>query len=314
MFRKPRDTEAVVFSETSPSPADRRGGEKRRRVPSQPGVFLHAASYEDQPQVDITFGFPSVQRTEETEEEAPAASEEAVRKEQVRPEESVSCVTENFQAFMTALSQEELDAEESLQEAVELVFERAVQRADSAAVSAELCQRLSTVQVQSLSDRSASVSFRSLLVKHCQAEFRKNFAREDISQKSVSCLEPVTDVRVTDRLREERNNARPSCHSINTIRFIGELFKSKVLAEKAMHSCIRRLLQNGDGPSLESLCELLQLIQQDLEGVTSREVMDSFYNQMEVIAEEGKRASRLSLLLKDTVEERKRAGSTPHNI
>ncbi|XP_034462109.1 eukaryotic translation initiation factor 4 gamma 1-like [Hippoglossus hippoglossus] len=237
---------------------------------------------------------------------------EAVRKEQVQPEESVSCVTENFQAFMTELSHEKMDIEESLQETVELLFERAVQRQHSAAVFAELCQRLSTVEVQSLSDWSASVSFRSLLVKHCQAEYRKNFDREDISQKRGSCLEPVRDVRVIDRLREDRNNARPSCRSLNTIRFIGELFISKVLAEKAMHSCIRRLLQNGDGPSLESLCELLQLIQQDLEVVMSREVMDSFYNLLEFIAEEGKRAPRLSLLLKDTVDTRKRAGSTPH--
>ena len=168
------------------------------------------------------------------------------------------------------------------------------------------------MEVQSLIDSPASVSFRSLLVKHCQAEFRKNFGREDISQKGVSCLEPVRDVRVTDRLREERNNAAPSPRSLNTIRFIGELFLSKVLDENAMHCCINRLLQNGDGPSLESLCELLQLIQQDLEVVTCREVMDSFYNQLKCIAEAGKRAPSLCLLLKDTVAARKSAGATPH--
>ncbi|CAB1449110.1 unnamed protein product [Pleuronectes platessa] len=222
---------------------------------------------------------------------------------------SVSCFTENFQAFMTDLSHEELDGEEQLQEMVELVFKRAVQKPHSAAVFAELCQHLSTVEVQSLSDWSASVSFRSLLVKHCQAEFRKNFEREGIYRKSGSCLEPVRDVRVIDRLREKQNNATPSGRFLNSIKFIGELFLSKVLEEKAMYCCIRRLLQNRDGPSLESLCELLQLIQQDLEVVPS---LDSYYNQLRFIAEEGKRAPRLSLLLKDTVDARKRAGSTPH--
>ncbi|CAB1441243.1 unnamed protein product, partial [Pleuronectes platessa] len=236
---------------------------------------------------------------ETTEDEAPAASEEAVRKEQVRPEESVSCITENFQAFMTDLSHEESDGEEQLQVMVELVFKRAVQKPHSAAVFSELCQHLSTVEVQSLSDWSASVSFRSLLVKHCQAAYRKNFDREGLYQKSGSCLEPVRDVRVIDRLREEQNNAKPSGRFLNTIRFIGELFLSKVLPEKAMHCCIR--------PSLESLCELLQLIQQDLEVVTSMEVMDSYHNQLEFIAEKGKRAPRLSLLLKHTVDARKRA-------
>ena len=64
-------------------------------------------------------------RTEETEEEAPAASEEAVRKE-------------------------ELDTEESLQETVELLFERAVETPHSAADFAELCQDLSQVSSASM--------------------------------------------------------------------------------------------------------------------------------------------------------------------
>ncbi|CAB1457382.1 unnamed protein product [Pleuronectes platessa] len=277
MFRWPRDTKPVVFLEASCAlkkpwnPADQRDG-KRRRIPSEPMVFLCAASYEDQPQVDITLGAPSIQMIETTEDEAPAASEEAVRKEQVQPEESVSCVTENVQAFMTDLSHEEFDGEESLQEMVELVFKRAVQKPHSAAVFAELCQHLS-VEVQSLSDSSASVSFRSLLVKHCQAEFTKNCDSEGSYQKSGSCLEPVRDVRVIDRLREEQKNAKPSDQFLNTLRFIWELFLSK-------------------------------LIQQDLEVVTSKEVMDIYYNQLDFIAEKGKRAPRLSLLLKHTADSR----------
>ncbi|CAB1425565.1 unnamed protein product [Pleuronectes platessa] len=300
--RWPRDTEPVVFLEASCSskkpwnPADQGEG-KRRRIPSEPVVFLGAASYKDQPQVDITLGAPSILMIETTEDEDPAASEEAVRKEQVRPEESVSCITENFQAFMTDLSHEELDGEESLQEMVELVFKRALQKPHSAAVFAELCQHLNT-----------SVSFRSLLVKHCQAEFRKNCDCEGNYQKSGFCLEPVRDVRFIAQLREQQKNAKHSGRFLNTIRFIGELFLSKVLAEKAMHCCIRRLLQKGDGPSLESLCELLQLIHQDLEVVTSKEVMDSYNNQLDFIAEKGKRAPRLSLLLKHTADSRKCRG------
>ncbi|CAB1442376.1 unnamed protein product [Pleuronectes platessa] len=225
--------------------------------------------------------------------------------------ESVSCVTANFQAFVTDLSHEELDVEESLQEMVELIFKRAVQKPESAAVFAELCQHLS-VEFQSLSDWSASVSFRSLLVKHCQAEFRKSLDKEGVYQKSGSCLEPVQDVRVIDRLREEQQTAKPSGRFLNMLRFIGELFLSKVLAEKSMHCCIRRLLQKGDGPSLEGLCQLLQMIQQDLEVVTSKEVMDIYYNQLNYMAEKGKRAPRLSLLLKETVDARKMAYSDPH--
>ncbi|CAB1436252.1 unnamed protein product [Pleuronectes platessa] len=162
----PAAARTVIFNTSQ-----RSHGTQLIRGPDDPVVFLGAASYEYQPQVDITFGAASIQMIKTTEDEAPAASEEVVRKEQVRPEESVSCITENFQAFMTDLSHEESDGEEQLQVMVELVFKRAVQKPHSAAVFSELCQHLSTVEVQSLSDWSASVSFRSLLVKHCQAAY-----------------------------------------------------------------------------------------------------------------------------------------------
>ncbi|CAB1440279.1 unnamed protein product, partial [Pleuronectes platessa] len=125
---------------------DSSDSEETSKGREEPVVFLGAASYEYQPQVDITFGAASIQMIETTEDEAPAASEEAVRKEQVRPEESVSCITENFQAFMADLSHEESDGEEQLQVMVELVFKRAVQKPHSAAVFSELCQHLSTVK------------------------------------------------------------------------------------------------------------------------------------------------------------------------
>ena len=147
--------EEVGFLETSAppekprNPPDRRGV-KRRSPQSQPVVFLGRAAYEHQPQVDIAFGCRSSQRTEKIEDEAPAASEEAVRKEQVQPEESVSSAAELFHALMTELSNEGMDTEESLQETVEVLFERAVETPHSAAHLAELCQDLSKVSSASM--------------------------------------------------------------------------------------------------------------------------------------------------------------------
>ncbi|CAB1418415.1 unnamed protein product [Pleuronectes platessa] len=104
------------------------------------------------------------------------------------------------------------------------------------------------ILVRLVSQRLLQVSAGQTLPGRVQEELD----REGIYQKSGSCLEPVRDVRLIDRLREKRNNAKSSGRFLNTIRFIGELFLSNVLAEKAMHCCIRRLLQNGEGPSLKS--------------------------------------------------------------
>lgn len=49
-------------------------------------------------------------------------------------------------------------------------------------------------------------------------------------------------------------------------RFIGELFKLRILSVKIMHQCILRLLsQPEDEESLECLCRLLSTIGKELE-------------------------------------------------
>jgi len=53
-------------------------------------------------------------------------------------------------------------------------------------------------------------------------------------------------------------------------RFIGELFKLKMLTEGIMHDCIRRLLRAEDEESLECLCRLLTTIGCDLDKDRSR--------------------------------------------
>ena len=49
-------------------------------------------------------------------------------------------------------------------------------------------------------------------------------------------------------------------------RYIGELFKLKMLTEKIMHECLKKLLRaDDDEDSLECLCQLLTTIGQDID-------------------------------------------------
>ena len=50
--------------------------------------------------------------------------------------------------------------------------------------------------------------------------------------------------------------------SLGNIRFIGELYKIKMLNGKIMHECIRKLLCHTDEESLECLCRLVTTIGQ----------------------------------------------------
>lgn len=53
--------------------------------------------------------------------------------------------------------------------------------------------------------------------------------------------------------------------STGNIKFIGELFKLKMLTEPIMHDCVVKLLKNHDPESLECLCRLLTTIGKDLD-------------------------------------------------
>ena len=50
--------------------------------------------------------------------------------------------------------------------------------------------------------------------------------------------------------------------SLGNIRFIGELYKIRMLNGKIMHECIRKLLTQTDEESLECLCRLVTTIGQ----------------------------------------------------
>lgn len=69
------------------------------------------------------------------------------------------------------------------------------------------------------------------------------------------------------RLKEELEEARDIARrrSLGNIKFIGELFKLKMLTEAIMHDCVVKLLKNHDEESLECLCRLLTTIGKDLD-------------------------------------------------
>lgn len=69
--------------------------------------------------------------------------------------------------------------------------------------------------------------------------------------------------RLIEELQDSKDKARR--RSLGNIKFIGELFKLKMLTEVIMHDCIVKLLKNHDEESLECLCRLLSTIGKDLD-------------------------------------------------
>lgn len=80
---------------------------------------------------------------------------------------------------------------------------------------------------------------------------------------AVLSVQPEEKARMKDELEEARDKARR--RSLGNIKFIGELFKLKMLTEAIMHDCVVKLLKNHDEESLECLCRLLTTIGKDLD-------------------------------------------------
>lgn len=76
-------------------------------------------------------------------------------------------------------------------------------------------------------------------------------------------LQTTERERLQAELEEAKDKARR--RSLGNIRFIGELFKLKMLTEAIMHDCVVKLLKNHDEESLECLCRLLTTIGKDLD-------------------------------------------------
>lgn len=80
---------------------------------------------------------------------------------------------------------------------------------------------------------------------------------------SCICLQGDERERLKAELDEAKDQARR--RSLGNIKFIGELFKLKMLTEAIMHDCVVKLLKNHDEESLECLCRLLSTIGKDLD-------------------------------------------------
>ncbi|KAG5867041.1 hypothetical protein JTB14_032737 [Gonioctena quinquepunctata] len=93
---------------------------------------------------------------------------------------------------------------------------------------------------------------------------------------------------------------------VGNVRFIGELFKQKMLTVNIMMRCLNFLLDNKDEESLECLCALLTTVGKELE--SNNVGLSSIFNQMKMLAEnkkDTKVSSRIRFKIQDVIDLRR---------
>ncbi|XP_015216886.2 eukaryotic translation initiation factor 4 gamma 1a isoform X5 [Lepisosteus oculatus] len=211
-----------------------------------------------------------------------------------------------FQQLMKQVTELTIDTEERLKGVIDLIFEKAISEPNFSVAYANMCRCLIALKVPTADKPQVTVNFRKLLLNRCQKEFEKDKDDDEVFEKKQKELDAAS-VEERQHLREELDDAKDKARrrSLGNIKFIGELFKLKMLTEPIMHDCIVKLLKNHDEESLECLCRLLSTIGKDLDFEKAKPRMDQYFNQMEKIIKERKTSSRIRFMLQDVLDLRR---------
>ncbi|KAL3861765.1 hypothetical protein ACJMK2_007786 [Sinanodonta woodiana] len=190
---------------------------------------------------------------------------------------------QTFQILVARMQSLKIDTETCLRNVIDIVFETFKVPADS---------------------KQGVVNFRALLLTRCQREFEKAISSEKEFDSKRKEIEKATMEKEKQEMIEnlEYEEKKVKKRSSGNIRFIGELFKLKILTENVMHDCVFKLLQTKDEDNIECLCILLKTTGKELDTDKAKRRMDQYFAQMQKIVNEKKLSSRVRFMLQDVIE------------
>ncbi|XP_050429511.1 eukaryotic translation initiation factor 4 gamma 3-like isoform X2 [Adelges cooleyi] len=211
--------------------------------------------------------------------------------------ENKDSLTDTFKALP-------IDSYERLEKTIDLVFEKAIEEQSFAPLYASLCHAMQGVQVNT---DGKTTSFKKLIISKCQSLFELDKAQEMDSAKKLaeinSCKDP--DKKKELQTEFEENERRLRKRSVGNCRFIGELFKQKILTPNIMLYCIVNLVTKHDEEPLECLCNLLKTVGKELEQTYN--LNETFDKLRGLTSKEmkSKIPSRIRFMIQDVIDLRK---------
>ena len=217
------------------------------------------------------------------------------------------------------LSDLTIDTEVKLQNLMELIFEKAVDEPSFSAAYAGICKTLEYKQVPTAEATPIGpfVKFRKLLLNRVQVEFNKDYMDSvDKAGYDRQMADPNLSEEEKKQVKAvyEASEMKARRRSLGNIRFIGELYKLKMLTVKIMHECVVKLLNSKlDEESLECLCRLLTTVGQEFERETNQYIsnnkdfkdkwnISNYFDEMKKIIGGRKTSARVRFIMQDVVD------------
>lgn len=231
---------------------------------------------------------------------------------------------EKFDKLVGQVRALEIDSQEKLQGVINLVFDKAIDEPNFAVAYVLMCKELALMKVNTPNEKNASqengnpaanVNFRKLLITRCQVEFEKNKTNETQRTEKVKEIGECNDAKRKKDLQSElaEYDRKIRMKSVGNIKFIGELYKQRMLTSNIMNLCINHLLQTPDEENLECLCKLLTTIGKIFE--EKNDLSLYFKKLSELVNQKGvnKINSRIRFMIQDIIDLRLNKWIPRHN-
>lgn len=209
---------------------------------------------------------------------------------------------QNFEKLFEQVKAVNIDNITTLTGVISQIFDKALMEPTFCEMYANFCFYLAG-ELPDLSQDNEKITFKRLLLNKCQEEFEKG----EREQEEANKVEEEGEVKQSEEEREEKR-VKARRRMLGNIRLIGELYKKKMLTERIMHECIKKLLgeyQNPDEENVESLCKLMSTIGEMIDHPKAKDYMDSYFDIMSRLSNNMKLSSRVRFMLKDSIDLRK---------
>lgn len=187
---------------------------------------------------------------------------------------------EKYDKLKTKLLDLDLSSPTRLQGVISIIYELAVNVQNYCEMYANLCRDVS------MSEAELAKEFRKMLITLCQKEFEHA---------------PTVDDSLSPEEKEEQAFVVKK-RMMGNMKFIGELYKQRMLSEKIMHTVIETLFQTENrDESYEQLTILLTKIGKDLD-TQSPSVMGSYFKKLQKAQFDKSLSFRTRCLVMDTMD------------
>ncbi|KAJ1439577.1 MIF4G-like, type 3 [Sesbania bispinosa] len=208
---------------------------------------------------------------------------------------------QNFDRLFEQVKAVNIDNAVTLTGVISQIFEKALMEPTFCEMYANFCSHLAS-ELPDFSEDNEKITFKRLLLNKCQEEFERGEREQEEANKVDE-----GEVRQSKEEREERR-VKARRRMLGNIRLIGELYKKKMLTERIMHECIKKLLgqyEDPDEEDIEALCKLMSTIGEMIDHPKAKEHMDAYFERMKLLSNNMNLSSRVRFMLKDVIDLRK---------